>query len=201
MIYFYIFSCHFFQQLWHKFFFLSPSNIFCQVLDMMLFWIPCLSVFISIFDFLSVTDPWTFSIFAIRVLNLFPNKLYFSFLLVLIQLLEILFNSFKFCWSSSNWFPCSLMASTDLSVVLIIIFSSWHSQSSFWILLLKLLHFLLQISSFNPHFLSSNSHKWKQRSSAIFNWKLIQIDLFLALLLSAYLFLSLLINFRLIDIL
>ena len=97
---------------------------------MKLFCLLCLSLFISIFEFVSVTDSWTFSISVIKIYLssnmdhclvscLFSSNFFF---------IKTLFNSFKFCWSSSICFPCSLMAPTNLSVVLIISLSSAKSS-------------------------------------------------------------------------
>ena len=63
-----------------------------------------LLLFISIFEFVSVTHPWTFSISVIKLSTLFSNKLDHCLVSCLFSsnfFIETLFNSLKFCWSSS----------------------------------------------------------------------------------------------------
>ena len=117
-----------------------------------------------------MTDLWTFAISIIEVSTLFSNKLDHCLVSCLFSsnfVIEILFNSFKFCWSSTICFPCSLMASTNLSVVLTISLSSATSSirpfnCSFDSFAFSSTNFFRQ-SSFN---FKQLSHKWKPRSSA-----------------------------------
>ena len=117
----------FFQEVWHKFFVFRLGiarncKIWCYSVSSAFHCLfPPLFLFLALSP-ASFQHPWWgcplyFKTDHCLVSNLFSSSFW----------IETLFTSFRFSWSSSTCFPCSLIVSTNLLVDLIIILSSLTS--------------------------------------------------------------------------